>query len=130
MANIEYWIQLENRPWDASPRNIDRLTGLDMKETTGKDPVDVELTVLSTGAKKTRKMFNPVRDLEGNVKDALILRRYKPPTKADQSDAWTVPDDRFDSFSCGVVTTLGVLEHLWSETDLPHCSSPNAALKE
>ena len=41
-----------------------------------------------------------------------------------------VTEDFFDSFSCGVVTTLGVLEHLWSETDLPHCSSPNAALKE
>lgn len=94
MATIEYWIQLENRPWDASPRNIDRMTGQDMKETTGKDPVDVELTVLSTGAKKTRKMFNPLRDASGKVKDALILRRYKPPTKQDQSDAWTVPDDR------------------------------------
>jgi FtsP/CotA-like multicopper oxidase with cupredoxin domain/plastocyanin len=94
MATIEYWIQLENRPWDSSPRNIDRMTGLNMKQTTGKDPVDVELTVLSTGAKKIRKMFNPLRDLEGKVKDALILRRYKPPTKPDQSDAWTVPDDR------------------------------------
>ena len=94
MATIEYWIQIENRPWDASPRNIDRMTGLDMKKATGKDPVDVELTVLSSGAKKTRKMFNPLRDLEGKVKDALILRRYKPPANADQSDAWTVPDDR------------------------------------
>jgi hypothetical protein len=28
------------------------------------------------------------------VTDALILRRYSPPQKADQSDAWTVPDDR------------------------------------
>jgi FtsP/CotA-like multicopper oxidase with cupredoxin domain/plastocyanin len=94
MANIEYWIQLENRPWDASPRNIDRMTGLDMKETTGRDPVDVELTVVGTGATKTRKMFNPLRDQDGNVKDALILRRYRPPSNADGSDAWTVPDDR------------------------------------
>ena len=39
-------------------------------------------------------------------------------------------EEFFDSFSCGVVTILGVLEHLWDETDLPHCSSPNAALKE
>ena len=30
----------------------------------------------------------------GNVKDALILRRYKAPAKQDLSDAWTVPDDR------------------------------------
>ena len=42
MANIEYWIQLENRPWDASPRNRDRLTGRNMKEITTKDPVDAK----------------------------------------------------------------------------------------
>ena len=41
-----------------------------------------------------------------------------------------VTEDFFDSFSCGVVTILGVLKHLWGETDLPHCSSQNAALKE
>ena len=40
MATIDYWIQLENRPWDASPHNIDRITGEDMKEVTGKDPVE------------------------------------------------------------------------------------------
>lgn len=43
MAIIEYWIQLENRQWDASPHNIDRITGQDMKEATEKDPVDVKL---------------------------------------------------------------------------------------
>ena len=95
MATIEYWIQLENRQWDASPNNIDRVTGEDMKEITGKDPVDVTLK-LPGGAlgPTTRKMYNPLRDTNGNVKDALILRRYKPPTKRDQSDAWTVADDR------------------------------------
>jgi hypothetical protein len=36
----------------------------------------------------------------------------------------------FDSFSRGVVTILEVFERLRCETDLPHCSSPNAALKE
>ena len=70
------------------------MTGQDMKAVTGKNPADVELTVLSTGAKKNRKMFNPLRDNDGKVKDALILRRYKPPAKADLSDAWTIPDDR------------------------------------
>jgi FtsP/CotA-like multicopper oxidase with cupredoxin domain/plastocyanin len=94
MANIEYWIQLENRPWDASPHNIDRITGQDMKEATGKDPVDVTLKSPGTGVQTTRKMYNPLRDGDGNVKDALILRRYKPPTQPDESDAWTVPDDR------------------------------------
>ena len=36
----------------------------------------------------------------------------------------------FDSLSCGVVTILEVFERLRCETDLPHCSSQNAALKE
>jgi hypothetical protein len=36
----------------------------------------------------------------------------------------------FDSFSRGVVTILEVFESLRCEADLPHCSSPNAALKE
>jgi hypothetical protein len=36
----------------------------------------------------------------------------------------------FDSLSCGVVTILEVFERLRCETDLPHCSSPNASLKE
>jgi hypothetical protein len=41
-----------------------------------------------------------------------------------------VTEGFFDSFSCGVVTILKVLERLRCETDLPHCSSPNTALKE
>ena len=36
----------------------------------------------------------------------------------------------FHSFSRGVVTILEVFERLRRETDFPHCSSPNAALKE
>jgi len=36
----------------------------------------------------------------------------------------------FDSFSRGVVTILEIFECLQCETDLPHCSSPNTALKE
>jgi hypothetical protein len=94
MATLEYWIQLENRPWDASPHDIDRITGRNLKDVTGKDPVDVTTTSPGTGVSKTRKMYNPLRDSDGNVKDAMILRRYKPPAKADRSDAWTVPDDR------------------------------------
>ncbi|MGQ0445836.1 MAG: hypothetical protein ACT4O2_12110, partial [Beijerinckiaceae bacterium] len=95
MATIEYWIQLENHPWDASPHNIDRITGENMKEVTGKDPVDVTLKSPGTGVTKTRTMYNPLRDGD-NVIDALILRRYKPPTlpPGPNSDAWTVPDDR------------------------------------
>jgi hypothetical protein len=41
-----------------------------------------------------------------------------------------VTEGFFDSFSRGVVTILEVFERLRRETDLPHCSSPNAALKE
>ena len=36
----------------------------------------------------------------------------------------------FDSFLRGGVTILEVLERLRCETNLPHCSSPNTALKE
>ena len=36
----------------------------------------------------------------------------------------------FDSLSRGVVTILEVFERLRCETDLPHCSSPKASLKE
>jgi len=67
---------------------------MNMKEATGKDPVDVSITSPGTGVTKTRRMYNPLRDNDGNVKDALILRRYKPPTQDDLSDAWSVPDDR------------------------------------
>lgn len=94
MATIEHWIQLENRPWDASPHNIDRITGQNMKQVTGKDPVNVTLKSPGTGVTKTRRMYNPLRDVEGKVKDALILRHYRPPQQRDGSDAWTVPDDR------------------------------------
>ena len=41
-----------------------------------------------------------------------------------------VPDGFFDPLSRGVVTIIQVFEGLRCETDLPHCSSPNAALKE
>lgn len=45
-----------------------------------------------------------------------------------------VTEGFFDSFSRGVITILEVLERLRCdlrcETNLPHCSSPNAALKE
>jgi FtsP/CotA-like multicopper oxidase with cupredoxin domain/plastocyanin len=94
MATVEYWIQIENRPWDVSPHNIDRITGQNLKEREKKDPVDVVLSSPATGHTRTAKMFRPLRKADDSVDDALILRRYKPPTKSDGSDAWTVPDDR------------------------------------
>ena len=91
----EYWIQIENRPWDLCPNNIDRMTGQNLKDMEGKDPATVTLTSPGTGAVRNNvTMFRPLRNSDGSVDDALILRRYQPPKKNDQSDAWTVPDDR------------------------------------
>jgi FtsP/CotA-like multicopper oxidase with cupredoxin domain/plastocyanin len=91
MADVEYWIQIENRPWDVSPNNLDRMTGLTVKGVEqhegqpGHDPVDVPLTSPETGVTRTRRMYKPLRQ-GGNVTDALILRRYTP--------NWAAPDDR------------------------------------
>lgn len=89
MATIEYWIQLENKPWDTAPRNIDRLSGQTIQDATGQAPVPGKIiTSPMTGASRTVTMNLPVNG------DALILRRYRPPQLQDKSDAWTVPDDR------------------------------------
>jgi plastocyanin len=94
MAVIEYWIQIENRRWDASPNNIDRMTGRTMAQAVGYTPSMETLSTMVPGsAPRQVLMFNPIRDSSGPV-DALVLRRYRPPTNADGSDAWTVPDDR------------------------------------
>lgn len=91
MPDVELWIQIENRRWDASPNNLDRVTGLTIKEVQqheggpGNDPVDVVLTSTETGATRTQRMYNPVRS-GVNVVDALILRRY--------TANWAAPDDR------------------------------------
>jgi FtsP/CotA-like multicopper oxidase with cupredoxin domain len=81
VATIEFWIQLENHPWDACPNGIDRITGE---------------TFTSVGTWNGRDMFKPLGSTTAKPlgEDALILRRYKPPQQPDQSDAWTVPDDR------------------------------------
>ena len=89
MATREYWIQIENRAWDMMPNGVDRMTG-DRKQAQSRllrwvtanrrgHPVDIREPV-------EVEMYAPV--------EALLLRRYKPPTRSDQSDAWTVPDDR------------------------------------
>lgn len=100
MAAVEYWIQLENRPWDVCPHEVDRIDGQTVVQKQGVKPTDVQLR---PGPAGKRTMFLPLN--EGSVDqpdgtkrwkviDALILRRYKPPQQPDQSDAWTVPDDR------------------------------------
>ncbi len=109
----DIWIQLENRPWDTMPNNIDRLTGrkgsispvpvpsaADLAKTiTGKTWEDVPITspdAAGTGIRvsHTRRMYAPLRDGSGKVMDALIFRRYKAPDPANGIAEWQVPDDR------------------------------------
>ncbi len=98
MADREYWIQLENRPWDASPHNIDRVHGHDIEHALGAQgapPATAVLTSPETGVSSNRTMYLPVNagtevgaggDQQWRVIDALILRRY--------SEDWGAPDDR------------------------------------
>jgi hypothetical protein len=51
MARLEYWLQLENRRWDASPWGINRLTGTQLQ-------------------KRADGTFSPASE------EALIIRRY------------------------------------------------------
>ena len=51
MAQVEYWLQLENRRWDASPWGINRLTGAKLP-------------------KRADGTFSPASE------EALIIRRY------------------------------------------------------
>jgi plastocyanin len=93
----DIWIQLENRPWDICPHNIDRMTGQTIQAVEGAGspaPASVTLKSINGGADRNVRMYKPIRSGAGDIVDALIFRRYKPPEKADGSDAWTVPDDR------------------------------------
>lgn len=68
MATIEYWIQIENRPWDMSPHNIDRRTGQTMQQITRKAPETVTLNSVVPGTlPRMVTMLNPIRDDAGNV---------------------------------------------------------------
>ena len=92
---MDIWIQLENRKWDTMPNNVDRMTGRTAQDITGKASELVTLISPGTGVTKTRRMYAPLRDpISGDIVDALIFRRYKAPLLPDESDAWTVPDDR------------------------------------
>lgn len=53
MARIEYWLQIENQPWDVSPNGLDRRTG-------------------QTFARGANGLFKPLS------RDALVIRRYTP----------------------------------------------------
>ena len=80
MADIEYWIQIENHAWDLAPNNIDRMHGQTMQQMGFPAPVVKTLTSPETGVVKSRTMFKPLGE------DALILRRY--------TANWAAPDDR------------------------------------
>ena len=64
------------------------MTGQTIKQVSGLDPIVVTLHSPETGISRTVIMYRPINQ------DALILRRYRPPEKPDESDAWTIPDDR------------------------------------
>src|SRR5437867_4180877 len=93
MATRVYYIQIEPRPWDTCPNNINRMTGQEIKDlqtmggSMGQMPEKVSL-----GKNHTVTMYKPLRGEGGHVIRALILRRYAPPGKGEI--AWTVPDDR------------------------------------
>src|SRR3974390_1226669 len=82
MANIDFWIQLENHVWDLCPNDSgrDRMTNQTAEDRTGKAPTTVTLTSPITGHTAQRQMFQPLDQ------DALLYRRYQP--------NWTAPDDR------------------------------------
>ena len=84
MAVIEYWIQLENHPWDVSPNEMDRMTN---HPASSFPPVDVSMKSPVTGFTQLRKMFKPLVEKEGGaLHSALLLRRY--------TKNWGQPDDR------------------------------------
>jgi len=75
MATLEFWIQIENHPWDVCPTNItDRMTGQSVQDVAKASGYQI------TGATKNPDMNFPLSD------DALILRRY--------TENWAAPDDR------------------------------------
>jgi FtsP/CotA-like multicopper oxidase with cupredoxin domain/plastocyanin len=99
MPDRVYWIQLENRPWDASPNNIDRMHGHDIEHSLaahgGAPPITVALSSPETGVVSNREMYLPTNAgtqlgaggvMEWKVVDALVLRRY--------TENWAQPDDR------------------------------------
>ncbi len=71
MATIEYWIQIENHPWDVCPNDIDRITGQTLQQITGYASVVKTLISPVAGVVRNRTMFKPLSA------DALILRRVR-----------------------------------------------------
>jgi Multicopper oxidase len=89
---IEYWIQLENHPWDVCPREKDRMIG---KIDAGAITAQMVFDSPNGTHYQIQGFFPLVRDPGPPVAvaDALILRRYKAPAPGKQQD-WKTPDDR------------------------------------
>jgi FtsP/CotA-like multicopper oxidase with cupredoxin domain/plastocyanin len=94
MATIEFWIQIENHPWDVCPtNNTDRMTGSSVQDVAKASGYQI------AGAATNPSMNFPLKD------DALILRRY--------TANWQAPDDRkvnpWDLNEPDPSTTLGTI---------------------
>ena len=76
MATKEFWIQLENKPWDMNPYNINRMTGESIPESERVDKIIASFPPLNLESRV--RMTEPV--------EALIYRRY--------TANWVAPDDR------------------------------------
>ena len=89
MATREYWIQIENRVWDMMPKGVDRMTG-------GRQQAHSRVLRWVTADERGQPVdiIEPVEVEMYAPVEALLLRRYQPPTKPDKSDAWTIPNDR------------------------------------
>jgi plastocyanin/FtsP/CotA-like multicopper oxidase with cupredoxin domain len=102
MARLEFWIQLENHPWDICPHARDRVTGQAVKDKDGVKPANVVLVSPGTNHQRQVTMHKPLRDPADDdpkhTLDALILRRYLPPRPREKGQParapWSVPDDR------------------------------------
>lgn len=100
MAIKEFWIQIENQPWNTALNAIDPIKAPSMAEnfTTGLTlaPVHPSCDPGVAGHAGLRSAVREKKAREGQCKKdthVLVLRRYRPPLRKDRSDAWTVPDD-------------------------------------
>jgi plastocyanin len=75
----EFWIQLENHPWDLAPSGRDRMTGRAIQDIPGEQaPELVTLKSPTSGTVRQQLMYKP-------LKDALVYRKY--------TKDWAAPDD-------------------------------------
>jgi FtsP/CotA-like multicopper oxidase with cupredoxin domain len=91
VANLDFWIQLEHRPWDICPHNINRMSGQSVQQIEGTKPQKVTLSSVDGSINNLVTMYKPLT-VNGEIVDALILRRYQP--ARTRQNSWTIPDDR------------------------------------